>query len=214
MDIRILPILFILLILNYLDRNALALARVQGIEADLGMAGRNFNTAISVLFVGYIIGQVPSNLALTRARPSLYIPGFAVLWGAVSATTAAANSFGHLVAIRFFLGVCEAPFFPGILFFLSSWYTKQELAVSVTTSRPARLERNADKRLSFVSQWWVEMLTPCDHEVDSFTVVHWGPSVWGVCWPHSSGYSKWNGRPPWPGILEVGQARASLRTYG
>lgn len=85
------------------------------------MKGQNFNTAISVLFVGYIIGQIPSNLALTRARPSLYIPGFAILWGIVSASTAAANTYGHLVVIRFFLGVCEAPFFPGILFFLSTW---------------------------------------------------------------------------------------------
>lgn len=142
-DARILPTLFIILVTNYLDRNGLSyvshrttsdisLARVQGIEADLGMVGQNFNTAISVLFVGYILGQVPSNLVLTRVRPSLYIPGFAIIWGVVSACTAAANTYPHLIVVRFFLGITEAPFFPGILFYLSSWYTKKELAVRVS----------------------------------------------------------------------------------
>lgn len=83
---------------------------MQGIEEDLGMHGKNFNTAVSIFFVGYILGQVPSNLVLTRVRPSLYIPGFAILWGAVSSCTAAADSYPHLVVIRFFLGITEAPF--------------------------------------------------------------------------------------------------------
>ncbi|RSH95731.1 hypothetical protein EHS25_000823 [Saitozyma podzolica] len=80
-DLRLLPTLFILLILNYLDRNALASARVQGIEKDLGMKGNDFNVAISILFAGYILGQVPSNLILSRVRPSIYLSGFVALWG-------------------------------------------------------------------------------------------------------------------------------------
>lgn len=124
------PTLFILLILNYLDRNALASARVQGIEKDLGMKGNDFNIAISILFAGYILGQVPSNLILSRVRPSIYLSGFVALWGAVSACTAAADNFTHLVVIRFFLGVTESPYFPGAIFLLSAWYTKKELAVS------------------------------------------------------------------------------------
>lgn len=56
-DFTLLPTLFVLLVLNYLDRNALASARVQGIEASLGMVGTQFNTAISLLFVGYILGE-------------------------------------------------------------------------------------------------------------------------------------------------------------
>lgn len=110
------------------DARSRSLARVQGIEADLGLKGNNFNTAISVLFCGYILGQLPSNLVLSRVRPSLYLSIMCVLWGIVSAATAAANNFGHLVAVRFFLGVLESPFFPGALFLLSSWYTKKELA--------------------------------------------------------------------------------------
>ena len=61
----------------------------------------------SVLFVGYILGQIPSNLILSRVRPSLYLSGFVALWGAVSTATAAAQNFHHLVVIRFFLGITE-----------------------------------------------------------------------------------------------------------
>lgn len=58
---------------SYLDRNALPNARIQGIEEDLGLKGDQFNTAISVLFAGYIALQIPSNMLLTRVRPSIYL---------------------------------------------------------------------------------------------------------------------------------------------
>jgi MFS family permease len=98
------------------------------LEEDLELKGNQFNVAISVLFVGYILGQLPSNYILAKVRPSLYISAWVAIWGVISATTAAANSFSHLVVIRFFLGIAESPYFPGALFLLSSWYTKRELA--------------------------------------------------------------------------------------
>jgi hypothetical protein len=58
---------------SYLDRNALANARVLGIEDDLGLKGTEFNTCISVFFAGYLTLQIPSNLLLTRVRPSIYL---------------------------------------------------------------------------------------------------------------------------------------------
>ncbi|KAJ9120349.1 hypothetical protein QFC24_005303 [Naganishia onofrii] len=73
-DFRLMPALFLLICLNYLDRSALASARVQGIEKDLGMKHGQFNIAISVLFAGYIAGQLPSNMILSRTRPSIYLP--------------------------------------------------------------------------------------------------------------------------------------------
>ena len=68
-------------------------------------------------------------MILTRVRPSIYIPCWVCLWSCVSASTAACNSFSHLVVVRFFLGVAEAPFFPGVWFLLSCWYTRRELAL-------------------------------------------------------------------------------------
>lgn len=77
----------------------------------------------------YITMQLPSNLILTRMRPSIYLPLFVCIWSAVSASTAAANNYKHLLAIRFILGISEAPFFPGVFYLLSCWYTRRELAL-------------------------------------------------------------------------------------
>lgn len=127
-DRRIMPILIAMIVLNYLDRNALANARIQGIETSLGLTGSQFNTSISVFFIGYIGLQVPSNLLLTRVRPSIYLPSCMIAWGCLSGFTSFVSSFRGLVLTRFLLGFVEAPFFPGALFLLSSWYTKKELA--------------------------------------------------------------------------------------
>lgn len=141
--------LFILLVLNYLDRNALASARVQGLEADLGLEGNQFNICISILFVGYILGQIPSNLILSRVRPSIYLSAFVALWGAVSAATAAADNYQHLLVTRFFLGVTESPYFPGALFLLSAWYTKKELAFRTSIVSEKSLVGNSPPDSSF-----------------------------------------------------------------
>jgi len=74
------------------------------------MKGNDFNVAISVLFVGYILGQIPSNYILSKTRPSLYLSFWVCVWGAISACTAAAKDFKGLVVIRFFLGFSEAPY--------------------------------------------------------------------------------------------------------
>lgn len=69
---------------------------------------------------GYVIGEIPSNMLLTRLRPSLYLPGLMFVWGAVAIALAAAHSTGSLAGIRVVLGFAESGFSPGVLFFLSS----------------------------------------------------------------------------------------------
>ncbi|KIW16294.1 hypothetical protein PV08_06345 [Exophiala spinifera] len=128
-DLRLMPILVTIIILNYLDRNALANARVLGIEKDLNLKGTDFNTCISVFFAGYLAIQIPSNLILTRVRPSIYLPACMAAWGLISGLSAVTHNFSGLVVVRFFLGVVEGPYFPGSLFLLSSWYTRKELAL-------------------------------------------------------------------------------------
>jgi MFS family permease len=126
-DARLMPTLVMMYLLNFLDRSNLAQARQGTLEEDLGMRGTDFNLATSIFFVGYLLMQLPSNLLLTRVRPSLYLSASCCLWGVVSTCNAAADSFTHLVVIRFFLGFVEAPFFPGAVFLMSSWYTRAEL---------------------------------------------------------------------------------------
>jgi len=74
--------------------------------------------------------QVPSNAMLNYAgRPSLYIGFFVCAWGLVSLLTSQVKSAGGIIAARFILGFVEAPFFAGVLFYLSKWYTKTELSL-------------------------------------------------------------------------------------
>ena len=132
-DIRLLPMLVLMYIMNYLDRNNIAAARLAGLqdpksEGGLDLSSTQYLTALSILFVGYILMQIPSNLFMNKiGKPSLYLPTCMIIWGVISAVTAEAKSYGGLIAIRFFLGFVEAAYFPGCLFFLSSWYTRKEL---------------------------------------------------------------------------------------
>lgn len=74
---------------------------------------------VSILFVGYLLGQVPSNMAITRVRPSLFISVFLGLWGVVSTLTCVVHDFKGMLLARFFLGITEAPFYPGAVYLIS-----------------------------------------------------------------------------------------------
>lgn len=128
-DIRLMPIIILLYILNYLDRNSITTARDRGFVTDLGLTDPQYQTALSILYVGYISCQVPSNLLMTKlGRPSLYIPACVALWGVVSGCTAATQNYHDLLAVRILLGVVESAFFPGALALLSFFYRKNEMA--------------------------------------------------------------------------------------
>ncbi|KAK4458443.1 putative MFS transporter [Cladorrhinum samala] len=126
-DLHMLPCLILMYLLNFLDRANLAQARQGSLEKDLGMTGTDFNFATSIFFVSYLVFQLPSNLLLTRLRPSLYLTSAMMLWGVVSACSGATKTYPQLIAVRILLGFVEAPFFPGAVFLMSSWYTRAEL---------------------------------------------------------------------------------------
>ncbi|KAF8913854.1 MFS general substrate transporter [Gymnopilus junonius] len=127
-DLRM-SILIFIYILNYIDRNNAGAARLRGFEADLHLKGTEFATLLSILYVGYIIMQVPSNMFLNwMGKPSLYLPACMIVWGTISCLTGASDFVGALLT-RFFLGFVEAAFFPGALFLLSKWYKRNELGL-------------------------------------------------------------------------------------
>lgn len=70
--------------------------------------------------ISYVLFEIPSNLLLTRIRPSLYLSGLCVIWGGVAAAMAATSNWQQLAGLRFALGVIEAGFAPGVAFYLSS----------------------------------------------------------------------------------------------
>ncbi|KAI0803761.1 nicotinamide mononucleotide permease [Xylaria sp. FL0064] len=130
MDFVIMPSLVIMFILNFLDRQNLASARLAGLEEELGITDVQYQTCVSILFVGYILLQVPSNLVLGKIKwPGVYICTGMAVWGAISALMSTVHGFGGLLAARIFLGVVEAVFFPGALYFLSLFYNRKQYAL-------------------------------------------------------------------------------------
>jgi Major Facilitator Superfamily len=115
-DIRLLPMIVLIYIMNYLDRNNIASARLAGLEKDLKLHGDQFQLSVSILFVGYLLMQVPSNMVLNKlGKPSLYLPTFMIVWGVISGLTAACTTFGGLLACRFLLGFVEAAYFVSVI---------------------------------------------------------------------------------------------------
>ncbi|KAK6440620.1 hypothetical protein LTR95_003152 [Oleoguttula sp. CCFEE 5521] len=127
-DALVMPIVVSVYLMNYIDRNNYAAAKLQGLVEELDMTPADYQTGLSILFVGYVLMQVPSNAVLNYVgRPSWYIGFFTLLWGLVSLVTSQVQSYKSIIGARFVLGLVEAPFFPGVLFYLSKWYTKKEL---------------------------------------------------------------------------------------
>lgn len=115
-DALIMPLVILVYLMNYIDRNNYAAARLQGLEEDLGLNDSQYQTGLSILFVAYILMQVPSNLLLNyMGKPSLYLGGFTTAWGLVSTLTSQTKNYGDIVACRFLLGLVGAyspNFFP------------------------------------------------------------------------------------------------------
>ncbi|KAG7531750.1 hypothetical protein FFLO_04119 [Filobasidium floriforme] len=130
-DWRILPVLVLLFLLNILDRSNIASAKVSGMPKDLGFGPVTYNNAVLVLFIGYVAMQIPAGFILAKIPPVLFLTGAVTTWGVVSMCCGFVKTAPQLLALRFLVGVAEAPFFPGALLILSSFYTRKELAVRI-----------------------------------------------------------------------------------
>lgn len=86
--------------MNYLDRNNIATARLGNFEADIGLVGTQYNTIISIFFVGYILTQIPTNMILDKVRPSIFLPTIMCCWAVVSASTGAVQNYSGMIALR------------------------------------------------------------------------------------------------------------------
>ncbi|KAJ0321422.1 hypothetical protein Brms1b_002783 [Colletotrichum noveboracense] len=130
MDIIIMPTLMITFILNFLDRNNIAAAKLAGITEDLHLSETQYQTCVSVLFVGYIIMQIPSNMIIGKIKlPGVYICCAMSLWGIVTAAQTVVKSFASLAVARFAVGFVEAVFFSGGLFYLSLFFNRRQYAL-------------------------------------------------------------------------------------
>lgn len=119
--IRLVPFVALMFFINYLDRTAIGFAAPNGMNDDLVLSAAQFGFASGVFFIGYILLEVPSNLALHRFGARKWLARIMVSWGIVALLFTFVQNFEQLVALRFILGVAEAGFFPGAILFLSLW---------------------------------------------------------------------------------------------
>jgi ACS family tartrate transporter-like MFS transporter len=127
---RIIPFVFLLYIISYLDRANIGYAALQ-MNADLALSSEAFGLISGIFFVGYFIFEVPSNVMLNRFGARVWISRILITWGILAALTAFAQSAMQLYVLRFLLGVAEAGFFPGIIVYLTYWFRAKELATTV-----------------------------------------------------------------------------------
>ncbi|RKU40272.1 hypothetical protein DL546_002380 [Coniochaeta pulveracea] len=127
MDMRLIPMLALLYLLSFLDRGNIGNAKIEGMTEDLNIKPDQYNWCLTVFFFTYCVFEVPSNLLLKKLRPSRWLPFIMVSWGIVMTLMGIVQGYGGLLAARIFLGVTEAGLFPGVAYYLTMWYVREEI---------------------------------------------------------------------------------------
>ncbi|KAG6830979.1 hypothetical protein H0H87_006630 [Tephrocybe sp. NHM501043] len=140
-DLHLLPILTGLYLLSFLDRSNVGNAKIVGLATDLKISGPEYNTALALYFVAYVLFEVPANgyIALPRAllfltfppslkrfNPRVWLPTLTLAWGVASVAQGLIKNKAGLFGIRFLLGVTEAGLFPGVIYVFSVYYRRRE----------------------------------------------------------------------------------------
>lgn len=118
------PILILAYIFNYLDRNNVGFAGLTMNQA-IGLSATQFGFGAGVFFVGYCLLEIPSNIALYRVGARRWLSRIMISWGLMSAATALATGPSSFYTLRLLLGAAEAGFFPGVAFYLGTWFPAQ-----------------------------------------------------------------------------------------
>ncbi|MDB5384597.1 MAG: Permease of the major facilitator superfamily [Planctomycetaceae bacterium] len=129
---RLIPFIFLLFVLNILDRANVGFARLQMLE-ELHLSEEVFGFGGSIFFIGYFLFQVPSNLILNRIGARLWIAGIVVAWGLISTSMMFIRDAWSFYVLRFLLGIAESGFFPGMILYLTYWIPARERAQAVAS---------------------------------------------------------------------------------
>ena len=127
---RLLPFLFLLYVVSYLDRINVGFAALQ-MNAALGFSSVTYSLGAGIFFLGYTVLEIPSNVILARVGARLWIARIMITWGLVSAAMMFVHSAAAFYALRFLLGAAEAGFFPGIIYCLTRWFPRRERARAI-----------------------------------------------------------------------------------
>ena len=124
---RLIPLLFVLYVVAYLDRVNVSFAATE-MGADLGLTAAAYGLGAGIFFIGYFLFEVPSNLLMRRYGARRWIARILISWGVLSGLTAFVTNEWQFYLVRFLLGVAEAGFFPGIVLYLTYWVPRAERA--------------------------------------------------------------------------------------
>ncbi len=129
---RLMPFLFVLYVVCFLDRVNIGFAAL-GMNRDLGFSPAVYGFGAGIFFLGYILCEIPSNLVLARVGARLWIARIMITWGLLASAMMFIQGPLSLYGMRFLLGAAEAGFFPGIIYYLSAWYPAADRARAVAT---------------------------------------------------------------------------------
>jgi ACS family tartrate transporter-like MFS transporter len=124
---RLIPYLFLCYVVNYLDRFNISFAALE-MKADLGLGDAVYGLGAGMFFAGYVTFEIPSNLILQRVGARWWIARIMITWGALSCCMMFVRTPGSFYTLRFLLGLAEAGFLPGILFYLTHWIPAHDRA--------------------------------------------------------------------------------------
>jgi ACS family tartrate transporter-like MFS transporter len=127
---RLIPFLFVLYIVAWLDRVNVGFAALQ-MNSDLGFSSAAFGFGSGVFFLGYCLFEVPSNLVLHRVGARRWIARIMMSWGTISVAMMLVRTTLAFYVLRFLLGAAEAGFFPGMIYYLSLWYPEAQRARAI-----------------------------------------------------------------------------------
>lgn len=122
---RLLPMAMLMFFMSLLDRTNISFAALD-MGTDLGLSLAQYGMAASIFYIGYFLFEIPSNFALQKVGPRLWLARIMVTWGAVVIAHAFVQGETSLYAVRFLLGVAEAGLLPGLLLYLSMWLPARE----------------------------------------------------------------------------------------
>lgn len=130
--LRLLPFLLLLYICNLVDRGNVGFTKLT-MQDDLGVDDADYNLAVGMFYLGYLVFEVPSNLILRRTGARVWIARIMVTWGLVSGAEMLVKGFWSFTALRILLGIAEAGFFPGIIYYLTYWFPTRERTRAVAS---------------------------------------------------------------------------------
>jgi MFS family permease len=127
-DLRMLPMLALMYLFNALDKGNLGNAKTDGMDKDLGFKGNQYNTMLSIFYVPYVIFAPPIGMLGKKYGPHRVLPIMMFCFGSATLLAASVQNWSGMMALRWFLGMAESAFFPLVIYYLTTFYRRGELA--------------------------------------------------------------------------------------